>query len=595
MIDIHPGFVLLAGAALTLFLPKTVQKGAMVASALAALGVTVMLSPGDHWVVPFASGLDLTLLAVDGLSLLVAYVFTVIGLLAAVYAVPAGSRTFPAAALAYMGSSLGVVFAGDLFTLFIFWEAMAITSLALIWDAKTREAGAAGLRYILIHVFGGVCLFAGIVILYAATGSAAIVPLDSGIGSLLLLIGIGVNAAFIPLHAWVPDAYPRASLWGSVFLAVFTTKAAVYVLARTGVGLEAVAVMGGLMAVYGAFYALLQNDIRRLLSYSIISQIGYMVAAIGIGTSFAVAAGIAHLVNDILFKALLFMCAGAVIAASGRGRLTDLSGLARAMPVTAACFTIAGLSLIGMPGLNGYVSKGMILSATGEALPVVGTLLLLATAGTVLYVLKLLSAVFFRNDGETTPAGEAPLPMLVAMVGTALLCVAIGLAPGILLGLLPGEVVYHPFDPGHLIESLQLVLAAAVVFIAGRQIFSPAERTTLDVDRLYRRIGTGVVWVADVPLGHLTDAVGRGTGRVVDRVSEFSKNPVAAAKIVAWTAALPVVRTFAGRKAAKDLKNEVLMLRQEYPSDPEQHWDSGYGVFLVAILFFVYLVVYLLS
>jgi len=244
----------------------------------------------------------------------------------------------------------------------------------VIWYTRTERATNAGMRYILFHLFGGCALLAGIIINYMSTGAISIVPgalgighfpVEMGLGYFLLLIGIGVNTAFIFLHTWLPDSYPKATLAGAVFMCVFTTKTGVYVLARTfpgaklslffGDGIPFIAYMGGLMCIYGVVFALLQNDVRKLLSYHIISQVGYMVAGVGIGTFIGINGGIAHVFNHILYKALLFMCMGAVIYSTGKMNLTELGGLARKMPVTTITCIIAALSISGVVGFNGYL------------------------------------------------------------------------------------------------------------------------------------------------------------------------------------------------------------------------------------------------
>jgi multicomponent Na+:H+ antiporter subunit D len=448
--SVPPALVYLAGAAL-LPLLGTGKARKVYLIVLAALGLltVALIKPQTTWVFSVLPGFELTFLHADSLSLLMGYIFAIIGAVAILYSLELVKESGElVCGLLYLGSALGAVFAGDFFTLYIFWEIMAFSSLGLIWYSRTERATNAGMRYILFHLFGGCALLGGILIHYMNTGSIAVGPVELGMGYLLLLIGIGVNAAFIPFHSWLPDSYPKATLAGAVFMCVFTTKTGVYVLARTFPGVEAVAYMGGVMCLYGVAFALLQNDVRKLLSYHIVSQVGYMVAGIGIGTYIGINGGMAHVFNHILYKALLFMCMGAVIYATGKHNLTELGGLAKKMPITMITCIIAALSISGVPGFNGYVSKGMVIHAAElEGMHVLVLVLIMGSVGTFLSFLKLTYFTFIRSNDELE-AKEAPLPMLIAMSVTAFLCVALGVYPQLLYGILPYADVafhYHPY------------------------------------------------------------------------------------------------------------------------------------------------------
>ncbi|MHC1610353.1 MAG: proton-conducting transporter transmembrane domain-containing protein, partial [Candidatus Methanospirareceae archaeon] len=357
--NIPPAFIYILGAALLpLFGRGEARKVFLIALAVLGLIGVAVLEPQTSWVIGVLPGIDLTLLYADRLSLIMGYIFGLIGAIAILYSLDTVKETGQyICGLLYLGSALGAVFAGDFFTLYVFWEIMAFSSLGLIWYEGSERAWNAGMRYILFHIFGGCALLGGIIIHYVNTGAIAVGPVEFGWGYLLMLIGIGVNTAFIPLHVWLPDSYPEATIAGAVFLCVYTTKTGVYVLARTFPGVKAVAYMGGVMCLYGVVFALMQNDVRKLLSYHIVSQVGYMVAGVGIGTYIGINGGIAHVFNHILYKALLFMCMGAVIYSTGRRNLTDLGGLAKKMPVTMITCMIAAFSISGVPGFNGYISK----------------------------------------------------------------------------------------------------------------------------------------------------------------------------------------------------------------------------------------------
>ncbi|MBA7552528.1 NAD(P)H-quinone oxidoreductase subunit 2, chloroplastic [subsurface metagenome] len=423
------------------------------------------------------------------------------------------------------------------------------------------------------------------------TGSIAVGPVELGIGYVLLLIGIGVNTAFIPLHTWLPDSYPKATIAGAVFMCVFTTKTGVYVLARTFPGVEAVAYMGGVMCLYGVIFALLQNDVRKLLSYHIVSQVGYMVAGIGIGTYIGINGGIAHVFNHILYKALLFMCMGAVIYATGKNNLTELGGLAKKMPITMITCMIAAFSISGVPGFNGYVSKGMIIHAAElEGMHILAVALILGSVGTFLSFLKLTYFTFFKRNDEIE-AKEVPLPMLIAMSVTAFLCVAIGVYPELLYGILPYEVVhYHAYALGHTIGTLELLMMTAVGFFTLQYVFSPHERITNDIDYIYRKAGRGFIWFCEQPLVTVANFIDTGLQRIADSFVWFSKNPTAASKIMVAMIGAVVTRPF--NPSYMRYERDLEELKKRYPGEVPRV-AIGTGVLLALVLLTLYLIVYL--
>jgi multicomponent Na+:H+ antiporter subunit D len=510
-VTIPPFLIFFFGAALIPLLGKgTVRKVFLVALALLGLASvrlfipqTGWITPQTGWIVSILPGIELTFLQVDRLSLVMGYIFVLAGGAAIIYAISTVKEAGQyQCGLLYMGSALGAVFAGDFFTLYIFWEIMAFSSLGLIWYEGSRRARDAGMRYILFHLFGGCALLAGIIIHYENTNSIVLSPVEPGWGYFLLLLGIGVNAAFIPLHTWLPDSYPKATIAGTIFLSIFTTKTGIYVLARTFSGVEAVAYVGGLMCLYGVIFAILQNDVRKLLSYHIVSQLGYMVAGVGIGTYIGLNGAIAHLFNNLLFKTTLFMCMGAVIYATGKNNLTELGGLARKMPVTMITCVIAALSISGVVGFNGYVSKGMVIHAAQvEGMQLLTIALTLGSVGTLISFLKLTYFAFFSKN-EEIEAKEAPLPMLVPMCVTAFLCIAIGWFPHLLYGLLPFEEAalhFQAYEAGHTIGVLELLLMTVFLFFM-LGFFAPHDKITYDVDYLYRKAGRGFLWFCEKPL-----------------------------------------------------------------------------------------------
>jgi formate hydrogenlyase subunit 3/multisubunit Na+/H+ antiporter MnhD subunit len=516
---IPPFIIFLIGAPLVLALSgRARQAGLVILGGIALLDV--LLLPGGYftgqtvsvvtqWNLPFM-GYTLTLLRVDSLSYLTGVVFALITFFAIMYAAAVAAPRLHLYALLYAGASLGVVFAGDWITLLFFWELMAVTSTFLIWQ-EGGEAIGAGYRYLLWHGLGGTLLAVGIALLFMGGGSPVVGPLAGIPGapyqvwaSVLIVLGIGVNIAFIPLHTWLPDAYPRANFVASVFLSVYTTKAAVYLLVRAQPGTEFIAFMGAIMAVFGVIFAVFQNDMRRLLSYHIVSQVGYMVAGIGIlgwlGAADAVGqlgldGGMAHLFNHILYKALLFMAVGVIIWKTGENALSRVGGLQKKMPVTAIAFWIAAFSIAGVPLFNGFVSKGMVLAAAEHTSIWLWVLLEIASFGTFVSFLKLGYFAFLRPG--TNEASDPPLLMQAAMLGTAALCLIIGLFPAFLYTLLPYPTSYAAYDPAHVLSAVLVLGAAALFFFTiGKKVLEPHDVPQRDFDILYTRACHGVCTAA---------------------------------------------------------------------------------------------------
>ena len=493
MIDwVHPSVFLILGA---LFLPLfkgKAQRIYIILLPLLALLTVMLMSPGVHGVVNFL-GFELIFGRADKLSLAFAYVFSSAALIGAIYALHIKDVSQHVAAFVYAGSSLGATFAGDFLTLFVFWELMAFASVWLIWSRRVKASIEAGYRYLLVHAVGGVVLLAGIIILYVTTGSIRFDALQVRDAAFyLILIGFMLNAAVPPLHAWLTDAYPEATVTGAVFLSAFTTKTAVYALIRAYPGTEVLIWLGTIMALYGVVFAVLANDIRRLLGYHIISQVGYMVAAVGMGTALAINGAVAHAFTHILYKGLLFMGAGAVIQMTGRSKLSELGGIYRYMPVTFVLYMIGGFSISAFPLFSGFVSKSMEVSAAADLhLTWIWLLLTLASAGTFLHTgLKLPYFTFLGEDCGARPT-EPPRNMLVAMGIAAFLCVFIGVYPDWLYNMLPHEVDYHPYTATHVVWALQILLFTGLGFFMLVKHLGGSPMISLDLDWFYRK-GAGI-------------------------------------------------------------------------------------------------------
>ena len=490
------------GALLIPFLRGKVQQAYLMAiPALAVLSVSLM-SQGTYWTYSFI-GNSLVFGAVDKLSVVFGWVFTIMSFIGIVYALHVKDNGQHIAAFLYIGGSLGVTFAGDYFTLFVFWELMAFASAYLVFAKREKQAIDAGYRYILVHIFGGVCLLGGIILHYVSTKSLAFGPLekDGSLAFYLILTGFIVNAAVPPLHAWLTDAYPEGTITGSVFMASFTTKTAVYVLVRAFPGTELLVWMGTIMALYGVVYAVLENDARRLLAYHIISQVGYMVAGVGIGTDLSLNGSVSHAFAHILYKGLLFMGAGAVIQMTGKRKLTELGGLYKTMPITLVLYMIGGFAISAFPLFSGFVTKSMVVSgATHDHRPLIALLLTMASAGTFLHTgLKLPYYMFFGKDSGLR-AKEPPVNMLIAMGMAAFMCIGIGVFPGPLYRLLPFAVHFDPYTGEHVTSALGILLFTGLGFFMLLKKLDPEPTISADTDWVYRKGSRLFMWFVNKPL-----------------------------------------------------------------------------------------------
>ena len=525
MSSFPPGLVLIGGAALLLLAPRSVRPWGFLLFPAIAFGLLLSMDPGDELTVAFLD-YRLVLTSVDKLSLAFGYVFTIIAFLAGIYALHMKERGQQVTGLLYAGSALGVVFAGDLFTLVVYWEVLALSSVYLIWARGTPKAKAAGLRYLFVHLTGGAVLVGGVVWHVGETGSILFNHMESSPTTYMILFSFALNAAVVPLHAWLPDSYPEATVTGSVLLSAFTTKTAVYVLARGFAGWELLMWAGAAMAVYGVVYAVLENDIRRILAYHIVSQVGYMVCAVGIGTEMAINGAAAHAFAHILYKGLLFMGAGAVLYAVGRSKLSELGGLARAMPVALAAYMVAALSISAFPLFSGFVSKSLVIHAAEMAhQDTIVLLLYLASIGTFLSVgLKLPYLTWFGPQRALT-ARRLPWGMIVAMLLAAGLNVAIGVYPSPFFEIMPFEVDYEPYTTSHVVQSLQLLIFTGFGFWLLLSRLHGDPKLTLDTDWLYRRALRQVEALTLTPLRSVFTTAERLTNGVTGLASRAVMQP----------------------------------------------------------------------
>lgn len=567
-IDLPPFVLLFVGGLLAAVTRGTVRQAVLlVVPILGGLNLIGMEHGARfQWDV---AGYTLTLFRVDGLSLIFGYLFHLaafIGNLFALHLTDEENATIQhSSAMLYAGSALGAVFAGDLITMFVFWELLAFTSVFLVWARETERSYRSGFRYLVIHVMSGVILLSGALILAHETGSVAFehIGLEGGsIGAWLILISFGIKAAFPLAHNWLTDTYPEGTYTGAVFLSAFTTKVAVYGLARGYAGTEILIYIGAAMTAFPIFYAVIENDLRRVLGYSMINQIGFMVTGVGLGTALGVNGAVAHAFNDVIFKGLLFMTMGSVLRQTGRINGSDLGGLYKTMPWTAGFCIVGAASISAFPLFSGFVSKSMVMAAAIEAHhEVVWLILLFAAAGVFHHAgIKIPFFAFYGHDSGIRTT-DPPKNMLLAMGIAAVLCVVIGTFPHLTLyRILPFEGSYHPYDATHILTQTQLLFFGALAFV-GLQKFHiyPAElrSTNIDVEWLYRWVSPRIV---------------RGVGGAVARVDGAVRGSVMGGvkKLV--------------RAASREHAGEGLLART---------WPTGSMLLWVAILLVGYIAFYL--
>ncbi len=493
MIDLPPFVPFFIAAVLALITRGWIRNLILlVTPILGGMHLWLDVSPGIVSAVPIMD-FELVLMRTDRLSLLFGYLFHIAAFIAAIFALHVRDTTQTVSSQLYAGSALGAVFAGDLITLFIFWELMAISSVFLVWARHTERAIRSGMRYLIFQVSSGVLLLAGALLHYEQTGSLAFEFIGlQGISGWLIFLAFGIKCAFPLLHNWLTDAYPEATPTGTVFLSVFTTKLAVYALARGFPGTELLVYIGAVMTCFPIFYAVIENDLRRVLAYSMINQLGFMVCGVGVGTALALNGAVAHAFNDVLFKGLLFMSMGAVLYRAGNINGSDLGGLYKSMPKTAALCIVGACSISAFPLFSGFVSKSMVMTAMIEqGYDYLWLMLLFASAGVFHHAgIKIPYFAFFAHDSGIRTK-EAPLNMLIAMSIAAVLSIFIGSQPQYLYALLPWEVDYWPYNMTHVLSQLQLLFFSALAFVwLNKQGIYPPELHAVNIDAewLYRKL-----------------------------------------------------------------------------------------------------------
>jgi multicomponent Na+:H+ antiporter subunit D len=563
-----PPFALFFGAALLVPLLKGWARSGLLLLVPVLAGLSLVgLEAGSYGQISLM-GYELTLFRVDRLSLLFGYLFSIASFIAVLFSLhlkkEEGATLQHTSGLFYAGSALGAVFAGDFITLFVFWELLALTSVFLIWARKSERSLATGIRYLIVNVVSGVLLLAGAVVQAHRTGSIEFTYLGlDGLASWLILLSFGIKAGFPLLHNWLVDAYPEATPTGTVFLSAFTTKVAVYALARAFPGTDLLIWVGLAMTAFPIFYAVIENDLRRVLSYSMINQIGFMVVGIGLGTHLSINGAVAHAFNDVIFKGLLMMSMGAVLFRTGKINGTDLGGLYKSMPLTASFSLVGAASISALPLFSGFVSKSMVMAAAlDEGYGWVWVMLLFASAGVVEHAgIKIPFFSFFAHDSGIRTK-EAPTNMLLAMGLASILCIAIGTFPQYTVyPLLPYAVEYKPYDLTHVVTQLQLLFFSSLgVFWMMKKGWYPPEKRSvnLDSDWSYRWLAPRII---------------RFVGRWVRRVDL-------------------AFRSFAKVTLRVSLREAATLLSPS--SGFSRHYPTGYMVLWVSIILGAYLLLYLL-
>ena len=489
-----PGALMMIVAAGLVLVPHHARQVVMLL-AIAGSAFSLTAGAGQHLTVALL-GFEMMLYRADHLSLPFAIVFHIAATLNVFYGWHEKRATDHVAGLAYAGAAIAALHAGDLITLFIWWEATAITSVFLILASGTQRARHAAMRYLIIQVASGVLLLAGAAMLFSETGSLAFAAMTLGsTASWLIFIAFGIKAAFPLLNGWLQDAYPEATVVGTVVLSAFTTKLAIYALARGFAGTELLIVIGCLMTAFPVFFAVIENDMRRVLAYSLNNQLGFMVVAIGIGTDLAINGAVAHAFAHIIYKGLLFMSMGAVLYRVGTVKASELGGLYKSMPLTMVFCIIGAMSISAFPLFSGFAAKSLIMSALGYKGLIAAYLVLLAASAGVLHHsgIKIPYFAFFGHDGGHK-VKEAPFGMLVAMAGASALCIGIGSFPTIFYQILPYSIDYNPYDASHVLGQMELLIFSILAFtFLMRFGFYPPElkSTVLNTDWLYRRVA---VW-----------------------------------------------------------------------------------------------------
>jgi len=518
---IHPGLVICIGGFLIPFIPwKRVKQAYFLALPLAGLVIMVLTSKGyfgaipawpaalHKWNIPFLQ-YTLDIVRINKMSMLFGYVYVVAAFCMNIYALGVKNDWEHVVAMIYVGSALGAIFAGDFFTLFFSLEIMSWAPFFLLLFRGTKKSRGAAFRYIIWHHVSGLCILAGVLMHVHQTGSIEFTHMPWGwegkyLGYNLMLLGFVINAATTPFHSWLSDTYSEASPSGSVYMTAFTTKTAIFCLITTFSGVPLLMWMGAIQSVFALFLAVLENDGRRLCSYHIISQIGYMVAGVGMGTEMGLNGAASHALCHIIYNALLYMGAGCALVVVGTAKFNRLGGLYKYMPIAFWLYMIGGFSISGFPLFNGFISKAMTIEAAEFIQrPIIYLLLEGATVGTFLHTgLKLPWNIWLQGRKEPPPDIKAklkdspfntPIHMLVGMSILAFLCIFLGVYPKILYDMLPYPVEYIPFTVTRVFSITQMFIFSFLGFWLLRKLVKGYPTFVLDTDWAVRILGSKLI------------------------------------------------------------------------------------------------------
>ena len=535
-INLPPGLIIILGALLVPLFRGRAQALYMLALPVVSLVQVLGLPHGEFGQVSFLSYM-LTTIRVDALSLVFGIIFHIAAFLSVLYALHVKDSVQHVAGLIYAGSAIGAVFAGDLVSLFVYWELTAVSSAFLIWARRTERSYEAGIRYLIIQVASGLLLLVGVIFHAQKTGDITFgfLGLD-GLGAQLIFVAFGIKCAFPLLHNWLQDAYPEATVTGTVFLSAFTTKLAVYALARGYPGTEILIWIGAIMTAFPIFYAVIENDLRRVLAYSLNNQLGFMVVGIGIGTEMALNGTVAHAFSHIIYKALLFMSMGAVLFRTGTINGSELGGLYKSMPYTTFFCIVGAASISAFPLFSGFVSKSLIMTSVADGAYLwVLLVLLFASAGVFHHSgIKIPFFAFYAHDSGIR-CKEAPWNMLLAMGIATFLCIGIGVYPKPLYQLLPYPVDYVPYTTTHVITQLQLLLFSALAFAVLKRtgIYPPElKATNLDTDWFYRGLPKLVWRFAGAPVATQLGFIRDGVSKRISQLTIRSPRPIVVSQMV---------------------------------------------------------------
>lgn len=597
---IPPGLIFIAGTFIVPLLRGRVKSIYLLLLPVLSFVNLIFIPEGTHGVISFLD-YQIIFCKMDRLSLVWGYIFHIIAFLTILYGINMKKDNEFMAGLFYAGCAIGAVFAGDLISLFCFWEMMTIGSVLLIWARRTKKSTEAGLRYVLVHFFGGVILLVGIILYIYENGSIEFGYIGlNGLGSYFIFFGFGVNCAWPFIHSWLTDAYPESTILGTVFLSAFTTKTAVYVLARSFPGTEALIWIGTLMTAFPIFFAVIENDLRRVLSYSLINQVGFMVVGIGIGTELSINGTAAHAFAHILYKSLLFMSMGAVMYRTGKINATDLGGLYRTMPLTCIFCIVGAASISAFPLFSGFVSKSMVMSAAADKhLIITWFTLVFASAGVFHHSgIKIPFFAFFGHDSGIRTK-EAPLNMLIAMGIAAALCIFIGAFPATLYSILPFPVDYVPYTMSHVISQLQLLMFSALAFtLLYLSAIYPSEIRALNVDAdwLYRKGASGFLWLLENPLAWFGNQVKTTIFVTIPQAFIwFSRNPLAALKVAGNNIAIALFEESFTKEKVERIRKRIAEGLTDYPGDVIRYSHVGTTVIWVMGFLLAYLIIYIVS